>query len=646
LRFSPFIDFLIRYSKLSKADKKLKLNIALFIRSIINNTGNKCTLLNSSSTPLPSPTPSHTPTLVPSPINTLTPTKFLTPTFTFTPINTISPTIIPTVARTSSFIPTRTATLTATPTKIVTPNPTVSNNLDLDKYTGNFGRKEAFTLYERFAFGASPEEIDQAVAEGLEATVNKLMTIKNEKDLDITENDIRCDNRLKGESDDNQNLCSTGRLTEFNGDGVVRGIVYRILSSPNPFYHKLFIFLHDERMTASSYFLDEKYTPGVIEHIDMLRKAAFTGNYYEFMKEYVTDEVGHLIWLDGRSSIGTKPNENFAREFWELGTIGTIDLLGNSNYGILDIARSAMAFSGWDLVDDTIKDKNGENYTVFNKRFIPERHAQREVTIFNGTAFEAKVKTHLDVLNATFNHPRTAEHMAEELWREYVSYTKNDKAILELAKIIRDNDYNLHPALKKMMLSKALYAANNRKTMIKLPTDFYFGLFRTFRGTFNPYNSPYQDVENSMYFQGMQLLRPKTVFGWNEKVLTNQSVLSIIRNELQENFKFLIQRFDFNGKNFKSFIHTDVSKPKDLIEKLSRYLNIDLNQEQIILLEKFANNRASICNNGNRNSLCQTGVQFTEYPSTYNPKGDNYNGFDVSLGILYTLLTMPEYYLK
>jgi uncharacterized protein (DUF1800 family) len=649
VNFTPLKDFFKRYRLLSPIERKNKYNRMRFIRSILRNSKGLCL----SNLPNKTPTPNFIPSALPTKLATKTPSiapsntpsaQATFPPKTSTPtaiaINTTAPTNSPTktvVAATPTILPTS--------TKLATPTPLPVQS-GLEKYTGTFGRNEAFTLYERFAFGAAPEEIDQAVAAGLDATVNKLMTIQNESNLDLPESDIRCDMHLKGEDGDDQSKCAAGRYTELNLDGVLKAVVYRILSSPNPFYQKLFIFLHDERMAASNSDLNYLNMRAVIEHIDMLKKAAYTGNYYEFMKDYTTDQLGHLVWLDGESNIGSKPNENFAREFWELGTIGTVDLSGNPNYGILDIAQSAKAFSGWEIKYDKATDKNGQPYDIFSKSFVPGRHAPGEFTIFNGTPFATKVKNHLDVLNATFNHPRIAEHMAEDLWKEYVSNTLNRSAIIELAKIIRDSNYNIHPALKKLMLSKALYSPGNRKSLIKLPTDFYFGLYRTFRGTFNPYVSPYKDVEDSMYYQGLHLLRPRTVFGWDEKSLASQSVLSTLRNEVQDNFYYLMDRFVYNGKDFKSFLHANVTKPADLIDKLSRYLNVDLSSEQKKRIENFANNRISLCNKDNQDPVCKTGAEFSQYPAPYNPNGDNYLGYDVTLAILYVMLTMPEYYLK
>ena len=54
----------------------------------------------------------------------------------------------------------------------------------LAPYTGTFGEAEARTLFDRFGFGAPPERIEEAVRDGLEATIAKLTTWRREDGQD------------------------------------------------------------------------------------------------------------------------------------------------------------------------------------------------------------------------------------------------------------------------------------------------------------------------------------------------------------------------------------------------------------------------------------------------------------------------------
>jgi hypothetical protein len=273
--------------------------------------------------------------------------------------------------------------------------------LELDPYTGTFGAAEARLLLERFAFGASPTNVSEAVAAGLDATIARLTTAVPESalGLDAVESDMRCDGYLIGHPVDNQAACTPGNMNSFSDEGLRLGIYTRIVLSPNSFFHKLFMFLHDERMAvsqtaASSY---ERYS--TIRHVEMLRRAAFSGDYLQFMREWNEDLLGHLKWLDGAVNKGSSPNENYAREFWELGTVGPTDLDGKAVYSDTDLAQSALAFSGWIVDSDTEVDGLGKEYRIDVKAYAPDRHAPGTFTIFAGTPFAASVVNSEDVLN-------------------------------------------------------------------------------------------------------------------------------------------------------------------------------------------------------------------------------------------------------
>jgi peptidoglycan/xylan/chitin deacetylase (PgdA/CDA1 family) len=90
-------------------------------------TNSKITIVNSSSTPTPTPTATPTPTETPAPTETPTPTETPAPTETPTPTATPTPTETPTATETPTPTPTATPTPTPTPTPTATP-PAPGNN--------------------------------------------------------------------------------------------------------------------------------------------------------------------------------------------------------------------------------------------------------------------------------------------------------------------------------------------------------------------------------------------------------------------------------------------------------------------------------------------------------------------------------------
>jgi hypothetical protein len=529
--------------------------------------------------------------------------------------------------------------------------------LELDQFTGVFGKAEARSLFERFAFGASPARIDEAIADGLEVTVNKLTTAIPESNLgglnlDLIEHDIRCDSYLAGHPIDKQDNCKPGNINDFSNEGARLGIYTRIVLSPNAFFHKLFMFLHDERMATSQQAANNNDRYSVVRHIEMLRKAAFTGDYRQFMREWNEDLLGHIKWLDGGSNKGISPNENYAREFWELGTTGPTDLNGNAVYSDRDLAQSALAFTGWLVDNDVSVDAAGEEYIIDVKAYAPDRHASGSFTVFTGTPWQATVINGEDVLKATFAHPRTAEHLAEDIWKEFINPWATPTSVKELAQKIRDSDYNLLPVLRTIMKSRALFNPRSRKSLIKQPVELLFGFLKTFPGY------PVSRWENSSEWQqydyyldtmGQRPMLPPTVFGWNEKQLAGEAYVLGWRDVLirmlsmdKESYEEL--KYDFYQNNLNG-----ISNSQDLITRLSDILNVSLNANQITAMDNFMNYIRRQCQSWHNNDTCKSGAShFMERklfdPSPQNEDGES--GLFKAQGAMAILMMMPEYRMK
>ncbi len=72
---------------------------------------------------------------------------------------------------------------------------------------------------------------------------------------------------------------------------------------------------------------------------ETLRTHALGG--FAALLEAIIADPAMLVWLDGGTSKKDKPNENFAREFLELFTLGV------GHYRERDIREAARAFTGW-----------------------------------------------------------------------------------------------------------------------------------------------------------------------------------------------------------------------------------------------------------------------------------------------------------
>jgi hypothetical protein len=457
----------------------------------------------------------------------------------------------------------------------------------LAPYTGPFTETQARALFDRFGFGAPPERIAQAVSEGLETTITKLTTWQSEDNLDAIVNDWVCDGWLSGEG---LNTCSSNGTYDFHNKMYANSKLIKFLHSPNQYFYKLILFLHDERLAGSAltedpWFMRHAY----VDHWNMLLRAAQGGDYKQFMRDWMKDSLGHVFWQDGEDNKSFFPNENFAREFWELGTVGPTDLDGKAVYTDLDIAAAARVHTGYSR-SSTLTDSTGQPYQI--GVYKESDHATGAFDIFVGTPYYAKVSTQEQLLQATFNHPRTAEHLAEDLWKEFINPFKDPNAIRELAGIIRHYNYNLTPVMQTIMRSKALYADGSNETLIKQPIELVIGLLRSFPG-YSPSNIHSGDDYTVLSWHTGALdqtfFSPNSIFGWDDKVLAGASYIKLWRDVSNQ---LLTKTVGSYGEHLAKYslranFWTGLSTTDQLIDKLTRCFNVPLNAAQRDLLKNY-----------------------------------------------------------
>jgi hypothetical protein len=408
------------------------------------------------------------------------------------------------------------------------PNP---DHLSLEPYTGSFGIDEVHLLYNRFGFGATQSDMQNAINSGLAATIDRLLTPVSEPEIDSAVNDMTCDNWLSSDPNpDNQNTtCSSSNINDFSRTGIRTGLLYRFINSKNTFFNRLAFFLMDERMATSHNAARDCEKHAIKTYLSSIFNAAYSGDYIQYMRSMNNDHLLHLRWLDGgtnRGGIAGTPNENYAREFWELGTVGPTALDGSDVYGDLDIAQSALAFTGFDI-DESYVNGNWLCLSVY----VPMFHTNGPKTIFIGKPYQSVVDSAEDVLQATTRHPRMAEHLAEDIWKTFINPYATSVQIQNLAQLIRNNNYNLIPVFRTIMSSKAVFAPASRRSLIKHPLDIVIGFTRN-----TGFPLYYRNYDYLLQRLEQQVLNAPSVFGWDEKYLSGQQMQIEWWNAFVDNF--------------------------------------------------------------------------------------------------------------
>jgi uncharacterized protein (DUF1800 family) len=205
-----------------------------------------------------------------------------------------------------------------------------------------------------------------------------------------------------------------------------------------------------------------------------------------------------LEWLDGSSSVKAEPNENFAREFFELFTVGA-----DRGYTETDIQEAARAFTGYRNRLDT-------NTNLRVLEFDGSRKDVGTKVLFGDVILPSRGLTADDydlVVDATFARLDVAAWLAEKLLLEFVTDTPSERLITNLAAMVRANDYEMKPILRALFLSEAFHS--RRKELIRMPVDFGIGLVRATGLMVEP-----DDMRAELLSLAQVPGEPPSVFGW------------------------------------------------------------------------------------------------------------------------------------
>lgn len=272
-----------------------------------------------------------------------------------------------------------------------------------------------------------------------------------------------------------------------------------------------------------------------------------------------------LYYLDNGQNNKNSPNENYAREFLELFTIGKGTQVAEgdyTNYTEHDVVQAARVFSGIkNKRDRNIYDAdtaqlphypngipmgyiNVNQHDTGNKTFS---HAFDAKTISGGNTTTSIHDELDDFVDMIFNRLETAKNYVRKLYRMYVrsewDQTIEDTVITPLAQQLLDNDYNIKEVLITLLTSKHFFDLDDSDStneniggIIKSPLQFFNELISILDIRIPNPNTPQiaqgasQAYKNENYrfylfwwsfshqnyfpFSGMKIFAPSTVAGY------------------------------------------------------------------------------------------------------------------------------------
>jgi len=242
------------------------------------------------------------------------------------------------------------------------------------------------------------------------------------------------------------------------------------------------------------------------------------GSFKTFFKKICLDNA-MLRYIDGESNDKDSPNENFAREMFELYSIGRGPQIAEGNYTHYteaDIKAACRVLTGWKF-DDTFTymdtDTNiptGKPETEMSQGApateLAVRH-DKETKVFTAafgsqsiSPFEivedqptkaAALKEFDDLIEMIFAREETARFICRKLYRFFVYWNISPEVetdiINPLAATFRNADYEMEPTLRQLLASEHFYDTDTAATsdnsigaIIKSPLELIVGSLRFF----------------------------------------------------------------------------------------------------------------------------------------------------------------------
>jgi uncharacterized protein (DUF1800 family) len=177
----------------------------------------------------------------------------------------------------------------------------------------------------------------------------------------------------------------------------------------------------------------------------------------------VARDPAMLIWLDGRRNTAAAPNENFARELFELFMLGHGAGHHRQPYTERDVSEAARALTGWAI-----------DRTTGAGVLRPRRHDDGMKSVL-GASGPLGLDEIVDIATA---HPACAPHVVAGLWSRVARpATADDPVVVELAAAFAD-DLDIAALVRRMVQHAEFLDPASRHAIVKTPVQLVVGTAR------------------------------------------------------------------------------------------------------------------------------------------------------------------------
>jgi uncharacterized protein (DUF1800 family) len=259
----------------------------------------------------------------------------------------------------------------------------------------------------------------------------------------------------------------------------------RMIAVQQPIHEKLTLLWHNHFATSAQKVLFAELMAAQNQKLRTLSLGDFRTLAYTML----TDPA-MLIWLDGQRNSAKAANENLAREFMELFTLGHGD-----GYTEDEVRAGARALTGWFV------------WPTGKASLVSRRHDGTAKTLF-GVTKDFDTAGFCDIVLA---QPKSPQYVVGRLWQQLASDTPPSPQALDRLLAAYGPNRDLR-ALTRAILTDDEFIGG-RATIVNTPIEWIVGVMRTLRV---PVDSPerMKMVDDTLKALGQRPFYPPDVGGW------------------------------------------------------------------------------------------------------------------------------------
>jgi uncharacterized protein (DUF1800 family) len=325
--------------------------------------------------------------------------------------------------------------------------------------------RPAAHLYRRAAFGGTWPELQRALAEGPQATINRLI----QPALGAADFD-----RLY---DDYENAAAASA-----GYGAQAWWLRRMIESPQPLQEQLTLFWHNHfgisNVHVKNYASLCRYTHVIRQH---------SPGSFETLLDAVMTQPAVWICLGARDGGSRSLSDRSVRILFDQYT------LGPGQGSDADIHAGVRALSGWILSQGEL-------------RFVPaEYDATPKKILGQEGSFDRKALVRL-----LARHPATSQWLARQLVRWFISDTATpSEALLRPLAGQLTGEGTIAKAIEMLLRSNLFFSAEAYRQKVRSPVELALGIIRPMEG-----RTGTMQLAADLARLGQTLYEPPTVRGW------------------------------------------------------------------------------------------------------------------------------------